>query len=169
MSDRFATQISIGGKIPRKVAEELCGVISSEGLSLGWDGEPFEPKKPEDLVEADKDTGLTLYDVERAWGSFDDLEEFLVEHGIAFDRSHEPKYEYDGELVMFRPGMRVAEVFTADTSGKILVRAEELQNVIKLLRAKGRVPGKAVEAAREQLAGLTGAGIPGLEDVKIVG
>ena len=170
MGDRFTTEIRIGGKIPREVAKELCSVIATEEVSLEWDGAVFEPNEPEDLVAAvDEDRVLTLRDMQQLWGIFEDLEEFLVEHKIAFDRHHEPKYEYDGELVMFRQDMETAEEFPADTEGRVVVRAGDLQSVIKLLSDDGTPPEQAVAMAGEQLADLTGAGIDKLEALEIVG
>jgi len=36
MSDRFPAEITIGGNIPRRLLEELAGMVASEGVSLDW-------------------------------------------------------------------------------------------------------------------------------------
>ena len=108
MSERIAAEIQIGGKVRRSVAEELCGVIATERVSLEWGGSPFKPRTVDELLAARHDNGdglltLRLYDDEASWGEFDDLEEFLREHKIPFVRYTEGKYDYDPEVVGFHP------------------------------------------------------------------
>jgi hypothetical protein len=108
MSERIAAEIQIGGKVRRGVAEELCGVIDTERVSLEWGGSPFVPRTVDELLAARYDNGdglltLRLYDYEASWGEFDDLEEFLREHKIPFVRYTERKYDCDPEVVGFHP------------------------------------------------------------------
>ena len=67
-------------------------------------------------------------------GEFDDLEEFLREHRIAFDRFSEGKYEYDPERVTYRPDQGVEKCLTTE-SGNPIVEVASLQPVLQALDA----------------------------------
>jgi hypothetical protein len=81
MSDRVSASISIGGILPRSLHHEFIDIIQSEGLRTDWDGPEFTP---EDLIEG-KPLDLMAYDV--AWGMFDTLEQYCVDHSLAYRRS----------------------------------------------------------------------------------
>ena len=81
MSDRVSASISIGGVLPRSLHHEFIEIIQLEGLKTEWDGPEFTP---EELVEG-ATLDLMAYNV--AWGSFDALEQYCVDHGLAYRRS----------------------------------------------------------------------------------
>ena len=81
MSDRVSASISIGGVLPAALSGELIVLIQLEGLSTDWDG----PKFTADQIEHGKPLDLMAYDV--AWGIFDELEQFCVNHGLAYQRN----------------------------------------------------------------------------------
>jgi hypothetical protein len=81
MSDRVSASISIGGNLPRSLHPEFIEIIQSEGLRTDWDGAEFTP---EYLIEG-KPLDLMAYDV--AWGQFDMLEQYCVDHKLAYRRS----------------------------------------------------------------------------------
>ncbi len=137
MSERIAAEIQIGGKIRDRVAEELCGVIATEGVSLEWGESLFQPAKPDDLLAARCDTGdglllLRLFDYEASWGEFNDLEEFLREHDIAFCRYTEGKYDFDPEVVAFHPTCGLVQSLT-DHSRNATVQASALKPIAATL------------------------------------
>lgn len=75
-ADRVSASITIGGKLPTMMIEQLFDAINEEGLSLEYDGGP---------VTADEYASgehLQLYVNEVAWGSFDTLEAFCRQHGL---------------------------------------------------------------------------------------
>ena len=110
MADRMAVEIEIGGPVPRRLVDDLIVAIRSEALSLCSDEGPFTATTADQLLELSSRDGrqgtLHLLEHEVAWGRLEELESFLIEHGIAFDRWTEAKYEYDAELVQFRAGMK---------------------------------------------------------------
>lgn len=114
MSERMATDIEIGGPVPANLVTDLISQIDSEGLFVGWAEDSFEAKTAEDLLayarRGPKPGTLHLGDFEVAWGRFPDLEDFLVENRISFDRRSDAKYEYDAELVRYRAGMKQPQV-----------------------------------------------------------
>lgn len=80
MADRVSASITLGGTVPASTYAELADVIASEGLSTEWDGEPFEPGQ---RTEGEP---LRLFAHEVAWGRFEELEAWCVEHRLPFAR-----------------------------------------------------------------------------------
>lgn len=109
MAERMTVEIAIGGPVPRHLVPGLLQAIQAEAIYLTGEDKPFSADSAEDLLRAARDgnaaTTLNLMDHEVAWGHFETLEPFLKEHNIAFDRWSEGKYEFDAELLQFRPGM----------------------------------------------------------------
>ena len=81
MSDRVSASISIGGVLPASLRDELIALIQLEGLSTDWDGASFTA----DQIEPDKPLDLMAYDV--PWGIFNALEQFCVQHCLAYQRN----------------------------------------------------------------------------------
>src|SRR5581483_815343 len=96
------------GKLDPKLVPQLCDAIALEQVALDWGEGSFDPGTAGDLLAAltprKKVRLLRLCDDQARWGRFEQLEDFLVGHGISFDRSSDGKFEYDPELVVFRPG-----------------------------------------------------------------
>ena len=163
MTEPIPAEIQIGGPIPRSLVPDLLTRIANEGI--GWDyGGRIDATTPEELLEELAQYDSTTLDVgsgEANYGLFPDLEAFLVEHGIAFDRCTEAKYGYDGELVQFRPGMESPKVNLARQSGDRTFTAGDLRPIQKLLER-----GKAVQA-KVRLDQLLD-GIPDLAPLRIV-
>jgi hypothetical protein len=139
MSDRMAAEIWIGGKIPVSLVSALCVAIGDQGVSLEWGDAPFRPSTVEDLAQAVKedDRGvrlLWLCDDQAGGGVFEELEAFLREHEIAYTRQSTGHYEFDPEMVHFRPGHPSASLAT-NAVGQPVVSASELAPVADLLAA----------------------------------
>jgi hypothetical protein len=130
MADRMACEIWIGGTLSPALAEELCAVVRDTGASLEWGGGAFAPDNIAELLRANDDGHLHLYDDERSWGEFEDLEEFLREHKIPYDRQTASKYEYDAEKAVYRPGTGL-EVVPTNGAGNPVVEIVALQPVAK--------------------------------------
>ena len=125
MSERMAAEIWIGSKIADSLVPDLCDAIVSQGVSTEWGGGGFEPSTAEDLMEAVKPNRdnvplLWLCNDEATWGEFSSLEGSLKEHQIAFTRVSEGKYEYDPEMIVYRPATGQIEIAT-DSSGEPMV------------------------------------------------
>jgi hypothetical protein len=142
MSDHFPALIEIGGPIPRDVVPELLKRVKAEGLRWNWCDDALQASTPEELLAELKQHDsevLSVGDDEAAGGQFEDLERFLVQHGIAFDRQCNAKYEYDGLLVQFRPGMDEPAENLATQDGDPTLRLDALRPIQRLLRkGKGR-------------------------------
>ncbi|MBX9898027.1 MAG: hypothetical protein K2Y17_09050 [Qipengyuania sp.] len=96
MADRVSASIIIGGAITAAVYADFSAIIADEGLSIEWDGAPFEPH--------DREEGepLRLCAHEVAWGRFEQLEAFCVERRLPFARwSDAYPGQWDPERVVF--------------------------------------------------------------------
>ena len=157
MAENMAAEIEIGGKVAAGLVPELCRIISEAGVGLDCGSYDFRPASAKDLLEARRDTDdvLLLIDDQARWGEFPDLETFLSEHNIPYTRRTEPKYEYDGELVDFRPGGGVI-VVPINAAGYPIVPASALADVDAALaqaleyltKGPGSV-GPAIEPAKK--------------------
>ncbi len=139
MSDRIPALIEIGGPIPRALVPKLLRRIKAEGLRWNWCEEPVAASTPEELLTELKrhdSEVLSIGDDQAAWGEFE-LEDFLMEHNITFDRRSDAKYEHDGLLVQFRPGMKEPAERLATQDGEATLRLDDLRPIQKLLR-KGK-------------------------------
>jgi hypothetical protein len=159
MSDYIAAEITIGGNVKRSLVRSLCRAISSQRVALDWGETLFQPESAQDLLAALTDVNgvklLKLCDDQARWGQFEELEWFLEKHQIAFRRHSDGRYEYDSDLVEYRPGLgRVYSL--ASKSGEPLVSLglarqgiAALSEVQKLLRRK-----QSAEAVRIIRSGL---------------
>ena len=149
MAERFPTQIHIGGKVERAIIPALIDAINTEELQSDWGiGLPVL-RSDKELLERLEDGHLSFFHEERAWGEFPDLEQFLVENDIPFNRSHSPRYEYDGELAQFRTGMQAPATAAVNDSEVIVISAPEIQRIREILKNAQNM--EDVRKARDEL------------------
>jgi len=151
MADRMAAEIWIGGKLPRSLLDEFP--ISD--LTLDWDAQPIDATSEESILSArDENQLLHFADTEAAWGEFAELEGWLREHNIPFQRQSSGKYEYDPCFVEFRsdlPGKQNRDRYTLTTEdGAPMVSRSEIekamQNMAKVVADKKRPAAKRLQA-----------------------
>jgi len=166
MAERMAAEIKIGGPVPAPLVPELLALLSQEGVVVGWEEIPFSATTITELLHLAQDDSqpvpLHMVDYEAAWGRFAALEAFLAAHAIAFDRRTEAKYEYDAELVQFRPGMQEPCVQATNQDGEPVVTVSYLRPVCAALEQ-----GHARQAF-QLLRCLLGPEIAPLEPLRIV-
>jgi hypothetical protein len=164
MSDCFPAWIEIGGPVPRALVPALLEHIDAAGLRWNWTEDAVKSTTAQELVEElrQHDTDLLRAGHDEArYGSFDDLEAFLVRHDIAFDRQSDAKYEHDARLVRFRPGMREPHQSLATQAGSPVIEVEDLRPIQELLQQGDR------EEAQRRLAQLLDP-VPPLPPLTIV-
>lgn len=137
MSDRMATDILIGGRIPRALAGALATVIQEEGVALDDDAPAFLPHTADDLLTAVHHGHLALADPARAWGQFDLLEEFLITHRIPFTRYTAGTSDYPPVAVSVRHGMTRPITFLTTPERGIVIAASGLTPLITALQRAG--------------------------------
>jgi hypothetical protein len=163
MAERFPTEVIIGGKVPTAAVSGLLEAIRTEGLYLDWSDTDFDVQTADDLLAAvGKDGLLHLTDADRSWGEVKELEAYLRENNIAYDKLVSGKYEYDAGLASFRPDMGepYVSVTTADFCPVVAItRVKEARDLLR--QSKPR-------AALELLEELCGPEVPDLEKLEIV-
>ena len=163
MADYFWGEIEIGGPVRRRLVKKLLGAIGDK-MDRGREGVKFTATDPASLLEElDESTGyLHLVNEQARYGQFEELEEFLQNHGIAFNRRSSGKYEFTPEEVRFRPGMKGPEVRLMTHDDKPVVDWLEVDEARQLLQA-----GKA-KAALAKLRKVLGPAVPKLKRFEIV-
>ncbi len=176
MADYFYGRISIGGQVPRDKVEQLLTLLKQEH------------DVPQDVTLATLlDTPLCprvavagcleIEDSDAAYGQFAKLEAFLAENRIAFDRESAGKYEFNAELVQYRPGQFDNKPVTTgvDANSRAIVYHDEVREVYGLLKSRGS--GSAVSSgniteliddACAKLEKVLGPDVPDLEPFMVV-
>jgi hypothetical protein len=177
MSEPIPAEIEIGGQFPASLVEDLLSAIDEDGAATDWDGDRV-PQSTDELLKAvaedtDGQRHLRLCYSDANYGQFPSLEGFLREHQVPYDRHSDAKYEYDGELVRYRPGMPSPRVFHASQDGQILVPASDLAPLLALLDVDLMATGVAVGVqntieAASRLRFLVGLNVPELPAFEIV-
>ena len=140
-----------GGKLPRSLLDEFP--ISD--LRLDLDATPVDATSEEGILSARDESGLLHFaDAEVAWGEFQELEGWLREHDIPFQRQSSGKFEYDPCFVEFRPdlpGKHNQDRYTLTTQdGTPVVYHSEIEKAVqkmaKLAADRKRPAAKRLQA-----------------------
>lgn len=116
-----STAITIGGPISHAVFNDMVQLIVRARLHVDWDGPLFEPS----LLDIGVPLFLHAYDV--AGGHFPELEEYCVDHDIAFARWSGASFgAFAAERVVFT-GTGEPRSFTADEDNRILLLRDTAQ------------------------------------------
>jgi hypothetical protein len=149
MADRMAAEIWIGGKLSRSLLDEFP--ISD--LRLDWDETPIASTSEDGILSARDESGLLHFaDCEAAWGEFEELEGWLREHKIPFQRQTSGKYEYDPCFVEFRPDLpgKADRCMLTTQNGAPVICCEEIEKAMhgmaKLVNDKRRTAEKRLQA-----------------------
>ncbi len=180
MSERMPAEIWIGGKIVDSAVPDLCAAIARERVLAEWGDGPFHPAIAEDLIEAVRPNGeqvplLWLCDDQALWGEFASLERFLQEHQISFTRLSAGRYEYDPEMVTYRPGTGRVELVTNSSGAPVVLASRVAEAQAMLADMMDAMPIGTVEtllrsirSARDSLRCILPPAIPPLEAFEIV-
>ena len=128
MSDYYPGEIHIGGPIPQAAIKELIEQIVATGASLeGYCGGGVTEETARKAILENKTIDLCA-DKAR-YGRFEELEDFLVRHGIHFNLHCEAYCEYEAEKVFYRGGQRVLSL-PSDQSGNLLVCFDDVTAIL---------------------------------------
>lgn len=149
MADRMAAEIWIGGKLPGSLVHEF----PIADLCPDWDDIPFDATSEEGILAARDEHGVLHFtDCEAAWGEFQELEAWLRDHEIPFQRQSEGKYEHDPCLVEFRPdlpGKPDRYTLTTADGAPVICRDDiekALQGMARLVKDRKRSAEKRLHA-----------------------
>jgi hypothetical protein len=180
MSEPIPTEISIGGKIREDQVPGLCQAIAEEGVSLEWGDACFTPETTEELLAACQEHDgvrvLWLCNDQANYGFFDVLEEFLARDKISFRHKSDAKYEYDAQIIEYRPQFgRVS--YASNNIGEPLVQLSTMTSIAEAVdtatnTAEGQTTFELLRRLRniqqlvhESLPAL----VPPLEPFEIIG
>lgn len=178
MGEYMAAEIRIGGRLQQTDVAALCRVIADSGVSTMLDpGASFRPRSVVDLLDNRQQIGrhwwLCLGDDQACWGEFHDLEAFLVDHQIPFDRFSEGKWEYEPTWTAYRLGQPVRTVIT-NPHREPVITVTGLRTVSRRLSliAQGTKPNLAtltrqLKSLDRQLSRLLPAPIPPLPSLVV--
>jgi len=128
MSDRFPAEIHIGGPIPRQLRDQLIQAIVAQGVHLQDYGGPEATEEGlEPLIQEGE--FLCLYDDQARYGEFDELEAFLVEHEIHFNRHSDGYCEHNAQWLFFR-GSDAPLAMPAEQGAGILLYRENVAEIL---------------------------------------
>jgi hypothetical protein len=167
MSDYVPAWIEIGGPVPSKLVPKLINCIQSGALRDDFEGGTIQAHSANELLDlaldGDGNLGtLKLYDERARNGQFEQLEAFLEEHDVAFNRHSDAGAEFSSEVVRFRAGWPAPTVTLTDACGREVILTEHVVEALQMLRA-----GKSAEAIKH-LAELVNEGVSPLEPLSFV-
>lgn len=130
LSEHYYADISIGGRVTREQWEQMLCCEEALAAFNPVTGEPQEgdTRDSREGPLLTDDGSLYFGDGQATNGEFDDLERYLVEQSIPFDR-HSSLYDYTAEDRSFRPGVGDVRAFVDD--GAILCDAGEVVRYIE--------------------------------------
>lgn len=138
MSDYFGGVIQIPQKFINE-SEDLRNAIARESFS---DDQYFE------------DGGIIQYGAAKALnGEFEDLEKYLQENKIPFDRSSEGYYEYDPEYSVYRPAAEgfdeIEKVFYNANDGSMVVDMARIKKILGESKSDEEIAAKVRDLVQE--------------------
>lgn len=123
MADYVSARIRIGGPLAAALYDELADRITAYDLRTEWGGPCFDRR------QARENGPLDLYAYDVSNGTFDDLEEFCIDHGLAFWRwSGGSAGAFDPEIVVFS-GSGEPEDFTAAENEYVVFDAQAVHQL----------------------------------------
>lgn len=159
MADRFPGEIHIGGTLCLASHEQedvdlFLGQCSDQPIQWGErrNGDPLTLDTLDQVI--DPATGwITFRDEQACCGVFEELEELCRRLDLPYDRNSDARYEYDGELARWRPGMESPLVELATQAGHPLVPRDRVEACLSLFQ-DGRVED-GIKALQELLPEVT--------------
>lgn len=166
MSDRYAAQIEIGGRISRSrkmpddaetsLIEALMGEIASQGVSHEYGDVRLTIVRSTErdlLGFLDPETGyLRFRDDQAVNGEMPEIEEFCRENGIPYRRQSAMYSGCLAESVYFDPGMSQPLTLLCDDAGNEQVEGEEVRSVIQMLLRYSNIGNASSFESRGQLS-----------------
>ena len=162
MADFFWGEIEIGGPVPRSLVPRLLEFAQEPATGYTPD-ELTTANLPKLFKEFDATKGyLHLEDPEARYGQFEELETFLLEANIGYNRRSDGKYEFTPEEARFRPGMDGPTFRLLSHEQAPLVSLHGVEEARLLLEA-----GQSSEAL-SKLREVVGPEVPELPPLEIV-
>jgi hypothetical protein len=131
--DRMCCEIYIGGQVTKALLPELIKVINEEGVEDEYGNGELKLENQEQLLKYVENGVLRFVHAEKANGEFGELEGWLQENGIPFNRTTEQYHDYDAEDVTWLPGMDSPLVLYKDAMGNENIPGEVVREALQAL------------------------------------
>jgi hypothetical protein len=125
MSDSFPAEITIGGKIPASLREELAEALEQDGAKLNWDN---ELSKNEIIDMLNNKDNPSFTNDQACYGTFEETTNFCRKNKIDFDHYSDAYSEFDGEAIICRNGEE--KRFIATQTKQLLVSYKDVREVM---------------------------------------
>ena len=149
MADRFSTQIEIGGSLKRKKLAEFISILQGDGLGLDYEDATTEALIAEAERCSKEGEPLVVSALEITFSGLDPTQEFCQQHKLSFIKRADGKYEYNGDLTWWKPGMRRAETWedTDKDATKVMISLEALKKLRRSRKTLDQVIQKLEKVA----------------------
>ena len=140
MADRFPIRYEIGGRISHAVLDELIAHLLDVSLTREYGGCDDETSLFREVERVSGKESLKVCNNDLAPYATEQLDWFLVEHKLPFVKRTDARFEYNGEIQWWRPGMKHLGrwEFTNSEAKEVFISLEALKRALgkrKSLRA----------------------------------
>jgi hypothetical protein len=142
MADRFAVSYEMGGTLRAQDIPTLVDAVLSDGFSLNYGSEDSPEALKQELQEcARNERSFIVSACEIAWGRTETLDEFCREHRLHYLKRVEGKYEYNGALHWWKPGMKAEQEWndTDKDATQVMVSLTRLKKFLRCRKTLKRV------------------------------
>lgn len=133
MADRFPIRYEIGGKLTRAVLDELIAHLLDIQLTREYGGCDDGATLFKEVERVNGKTSLRVCNNELAPYMTEQLDLFLIAHKLPFVKRTDARFEYNGEIHWWRPGMKHLGCweFTNTEAQAILISLDALKKALK--------------------------------------
>ena len=144
--DRFSVTFTLGGKLKATLVPNLIKAIQEAGLNIEWNQGYGEDDILQAIRLCGKTIPLTVMNHELGAGNTEPLDLFCIKHRLSFDKRVDGKYEFNGEIHWWKPGLKQVQVwYDTDKEAKrvmaslfllenALTHGKTLEQIVKRLR-----------------------------------
>lgn len=151
MADRFPVRYEIGGRLTRAVLEGLIAQLLDLQLTREFGGCDDEASLCKEVERVSGKASLKVCNNELAPYMTDQLDLFLMDHGLSFVKRTDARFEYGGEIQWWRPGMKHFGrwEFTNTEATEILISLDALKKALKKRKSLRKVIAEMEMVARD--------------------
>lgn len=141
MADRFPIRYEIGGRLTSEVLDELIAHVLDIQLAKEYGGCDDEKSLHKEVETVSGRTPLQVCNNDLAPYMTEQLDLFLMEHKLPFVKRTDARFEYNGQIEWWRPGMKHLGCweFTNTEAQTILISLDVLKNALKKRKSLRRV------------------------------
>jgi hypothetical protein len=149
-TERFATELFIGGQIKRSSLPELIQAINSAQVTKSFHScEPIVLRNESDLFENLLGNWLFVCYADQKSGEFKEIEEVLFKYRIPFTRVHYPRASCNGQRAEYRGHNREVRFLDTDVDGRQIVYSDQVREILRYLNDPD--PAKAIALSKRAI------------------